>query len=215
MLAYGSVCYILLLTTLISGQESNSQNDFQKNKASGSIFPYGSADNDLDVLKSLRERLDKEKQSRAKRPFCNSYYGCGNGGYGKRSEELKISKSEDPSNEQGLLLKALLSNTGNNQFMEGSGKTQKRAFCNGFYGCANGKRSGMENVIQRALKQKTSKMAAKRPFCNAYSGCGNGKKRSVDVENGAEGEKGLLQTILSRLRSVESEGNHQEEPFTF
>lgn len=60
---------------------------------------------------------------------------------------------------------------------------RKRVFCNGFFGCANGKRDStrpiQEEKLANRLYDTDSTPRIKRPFCNTW-GCYNGKRSLMD-----------------------------------
>ncbi|XP_064603613.1 uncharacterized protein LOC135469027 [Liolophura sinensis] len=77
----------------------------------------------------------------------------------------------------------------------------KRPFCNGFRGCANGKRAV---VVKTKTTAESGRQDAirneKRPFCNGFRGCANGKRSNVLDRDQLWFLQRLLENISRRER---------------
>ncbi|XP_074643318.1 uncharacterized protein LOC141900359 [Tubulanus polymorphus] len=146
----------------------------------------------FDLIQKVNQHVQDNDRTRSKRPFCNSFYGCGNGQYGKRkrtsSENKKLLISR-------AIARVMSPSSSRSSSIDATKTKKKRAFCNAFYGCGNGasKRSNTERNIRKMIKlleaSRAQPVARKRPFCNAFHGCANGGgKREVDISSGSSDE---------------------------
>lgn len=79
----------------------------------------------------------------------------------------------------------------------------KRPFCNGFRGCANGKRAVVVKTKTTADSDRQDAIREeKRPFCNGFRGCANGKRSNVLDRDQLWFLQRLLENISRRERVI-------------
>lgn len=99
--------------------------------------------------------------------------------------QLLLKRDDNFKNLPAWFLKTLLK-TGYLQKAQENNNVRKRVFCNGFFGCGNGKHRKrasppiQEEKLANRLYEAEESLKNKRLFCNSW-GCNNGKRSLMDT----------------------------------